>query len=132
MKTTIIICGDAGLVEMSTLAEITILNDAAAISQLTSDLSVNMAEVEAVTDERPTRIQFILMMSCRTRRICQLHQLCDTNIALIIVNYQYSGSDTFLTNLIISGNDDRRYGEYTPHVNIIITSGQLPEPVRQR
>ena len=45
------ISGDAGLVEMSTLAEITILNDAAAISQLTSDLSVNMAEVEAVTDE---------------------------------------------------------------------------------
>ena len=56
------ISGDADRVEMSTLAEINILNDLAAISRLKSLLSINMSGIEAVTDELIGSVPSILMI----------------------------------------------------------------------
>ena len=44
---------------MGTLAEISILNDALTISKLKSQLVLDMADLEAVTDERLTRTRYI-------------------------------------------------------------------------
>ncbi len=107
---------------MSTLAEISILNDAAAISKLKSNLAVNMDNLEAVTDELANKKTVII------------DDLLSNIVFESFTNYVIdgdsgnvndendSGNGTFLTNLIVEGSNITIEKLVAPHVNIIISA----------
>ncbi|NLF46195.1 MAG: hypothetical protein GX581_08970, partial [Syntrophomonadaceae bacterium] len=114
--------GDASQVQMDTLAEINIFNEANTISQFLSLLTVNMLNVEAVTDQLSNK---------RTVEIDNPNDKPDfasfTDYVIKnpsgTVNYANdSGTGTFLTNLIISGEDLKIGTVNTPNVNILISA----------
>lgn len=116
------ISGNASKVQMSTLAEISILNDAAAISKLKSNLTVNMDNLEAVTDELANKKTVII------------DDLLSNIVFESFTNYVIdgdsgnvndendSGNGTFLTNLIVEGSNITIEKLVAPHVNIIISA----------
>jgi len=117
------ISGNASQVEMSTLAEINILNDSAAISRLNSDLSVSMVKVEAVTDELINKNSVYInnLLTDNSDFASFTDYVIDNPSGT--VNYENTnGSGTFLSNLIIKGSDLTIGTVYTPNVNIIINS----------
>jgi hypothetical protein len=113
--------GNASLVEMGTLAEISVFNDAAAISRLTSALSVSMSGVEAVTDELDNKHTVnIGDLLAGTDFVSFTDYILDGDNGT--VNYaNTTGSGTFLTNLVIKGRDVTVGNVWTPHVNIVIS-----------
>lgn len=116
------ISGDASRVQMSTLAEISILNDAVSISKLKSNLTVNMTTLEAVTDELANKKTVII------------DDLLSNIVFESFTNYvidgdsgnvndeNHSGNGTFLTNLIVEGSNITIEKLDAPHVNIIISA----------
>jgi hypothetical protein len=117
------ISGNASQVEMSTLAEINILNDSAAISRLNSDLSVTMVNVEAVTDELINKNSVYIndLLADKPDFASFTDYVIDNPSGT--VNYENTnGSGTFLSNLIIKGSDLTIGTVNTPNVNIIIKS----------
>ncbi len=115
--------GNAESVKMSTLAEITILNEAAAISKLKSDLTVNMDEVEAVTDELANKNSIYInnLLTDQPEFASFTDYVIEAGSG--IVNYtNLSGSGAFLANLIINGEDLKIGIINTPNINILISA----------
>ena len=90
---------------MGTLAEISILNDALTISKLKSQLVLDMADLEAVTDELANKNTVYINDILSNLEFISFTDYIIEDFSGTLNYSKTSGSGTFLTNLIIKGSD---------------------------
>ena len=90
---------------MGTLAEISILNDALTISKLKSQLVLDMADLEAVTDELANKNTVYINDILSNLEFISFTDYIIEDFSGTLNYSNTSGSGTFLTNLIIKGSD---------------------------
>jgi hypothetical protein len=105
---------------MGTLAEISILNDALTISKLKSQLVLDMADLEAVTDELANKNTVYINDILSNLEFISFTDYIIEDFSGTLNYSNTSGSGTFLTNLIIKGSDVKIGTVNTPHVNVMI------------
>lgn len=105
---------------MGTLAEISILNDALTISKLKSQLVLDMADLEAVTDELANKNTVYINDILSNLEFISFTDYIIEDFSCTLNYSNTSGSGTFLTNLIIKGSDVKIGTVNTPHVNVMI------------
>jgi hypothetical protein len=105
---------------MGTLAEISILNDALTISKLKSQLVLDMADLEAVTDELANKNTVYINDILSNLEFISFTDYIIEDFSGTLNYSNTSGSGTFLTNLIIKGSDVKIETVNTPHVNVMI------------